>query len=108
MAAPNSRMQALRWLVQKPANRGDAAILKAEALGTRAPGWIDAQLEPVRDFFPVVDVAALRALADGTFGREYARHMDEHHMDPLVLSPTLDQAICRRHTYIVRQTVTHD
>lgn len=108
MHAPSSRLEALRWLVQRPANRGDAAVLKAEALGTRAPAWLDAQFEAVRDWFPVVDLEQLRLLPEGTFGREYARHMDLNRLNPFVLSPTLDPSILRRHTYIVRQTVTHD
>ncbi len=29
-----------------------------------------------------VDWEALRALPDGTLGREYARYLDEHHLDP--------------------------
>lgn len=108
MDAPSSRIEALRWLVQRVPNRGDAAILKAEALGTRAPAWLEAQLDDVRGYYPPIDIHALRALPDGTFGREYARHMDENRLDPFTLSPTLSDEICRRHTYIVRQTVTHD
>jgi len=101
-------MEAFRWLLQRPPNRGDAAILKAEALGTRAPAWLDAMLKDVEGYFPVVDIAALRTLPDGTFGREYARHMDQSGLNPYVISPTLDHSLLKRHTYLVRQTVTHD
>mgnify|MGYP007034009334 CR=1 FL=1 len=39
---------------------GDAAVLKADALGTRATPEIEAQLAPVRGYMPAVDVAALK------------------------------------------------
>jgi len=86
---------------------GDAAVLKADALGTRATPEIEAQLAPVRGYMPVVDVAALRALPTGSFGRAYIDFLDANKISPLVISAELAEEV-RRNTFAVRYVATHD
>ncbi len=86
---------------------GDAAVLKADALGTRATPAIEAQLGPVRGFMPAVDVVALRALPAGTFGRAYVDFLDANKISPLVISPELAEEV-QRNTFAVRYVATHD
>lgn len=86
---------------------GDFAILKADAMGATASPEVEAQLAAVRGWMPRIDLAALRALPDGTFGREYARHMDHNGLAPFEVSPGLEDEV-RRNTFVVRYALTHD
>lgn len=86
---------------------GDAAVLKADALGTRASPAIEAELGPVRGYAPAIDVAALRALPEGSFGRAYIEFLDANKISPLVISEELAEEV-RRNTFAVRYVATHD
>lgn len=86
---------------------GDAAVLKADALGTRATPAIEAQLGPVRGYLPGVDVAALRGLPVGSFGRAYVDFLDANKISPLEISDELADEV-RRNTFAVRYVATHD
>lgn len=87
---------------------GDTAILKADAFGVRATPAAEAQLESVRGYLPRIDVGALRALPDGTLGREYARLLDTNGLSPFTVSEDFDPEILRRNVFAARYAVTHD
>lgn len=87
---------------------GDAAILKADAAGVRAAPEAEAKLDAVRGYLPRIDIAALRALPDGTLGREYARMLDDGGLTPFTVSEGFDPEILRRNTFAARLAVTHD
>src|SRR5687768_14022171 len=86
---------------------GDAAVLKADALGARATPEIEAQLAPVRGWFPPIDLAALRRLPPGTFGRAYVEFLDARDLVPLIISPELGAEVARN-PFAVRYAATHD
>ncbi|MCB9664520.1 MAG: hypothetical protein H6732_10415 [Alphaproteobacteria bacterium] len=90
------------------AHAGDIAILKLDLFGVDARPALRGQLAPVRGWLPSLDVAALRALPVGTFGRAYADFLDAHGLSPLVLSDTIDAATRARNTYGIRYAATHD
>jgi ubiquinone biosynthesis protein Coq4 len=100
-------MKAVRML-RGGVTLGDAAILKADAFGARATPEAEAQLEAVRGYLPPIDLAALRALPDGTLGREYARMLDDGGLKPFTVSEGFDPEILRRNVMAVRYAVTHD
>ncbi len=107
---PNvARMDAAsaKWLVKEP-TKGDAAILKAEALGRRTPPALAQRLREVTGFVPRVDMGQLRALPPDTFGNAYARHMDALALDPFVISDWVKAEVIERQVFLVRLTACHD
>ncbi len=87
-----TRWQVFRELLsatRDPARLGDVAVLKSELGGQKAAPHIEALLDPVRGFHPRVDVEHLRSLPEGTFGRAYARFLDDNHLSPFQPSHTL-------------------
>ncbi len=86
---------------------GDAAVLKADGLGTKATPEIEAQLGPVRGYLPEIDLAALRRLPVGSFGRAYVEFLDARGLLPLVVSPELADEVARN-PFAVRYVATHD
>jgi ubiquinone biosynthesis protein COQ4 len=86
---------------------GDAAVLKADALGARATPEIEAQLAPVRGWFPTIDLVALRRLPTGSFGRAYVEFLDARDLVPLIISPELGAEVARN-PFAVRYAATHD
>ena len=100
--------QLRRAMVMMRAGRiGDAAVLKADGLGTRATPEVEAQLGPVRGYLPAIDLDALRRLPVGSFGRAYAEFLDARGLRPLAVSPELADAVARN-TFAVRYVATHD
>lgn len=87
---------------------GDGAILKADALGARVSPDVEARLAGVVGFLPRIDLDALAALPEGSFGRAYADHMREHHLTPFRVSDGFDPAMLQRNTFAARYAVTHD
>lgn len=88
-------------------NLGDAAILKADALGSRCAPEVEARLEGVRGYLPSIDREALKALPEGSFGRAYALYMERNELSPFTVSPGLEEVV-RRNVFAVRYAVTHD
>lgn len=86
---------------------GDAAVLKADALGLQAAPAIEARLAPVRGYVPAIDLDALRRLPAGSFGRAYAEFLDERGLSPLIISPELAAEVARN-VFAVRYAATHD
>jgi ubiquinone biosynthesis protein Coq4 len=88
-------------------NLGDAALLKADALGSRAAPEVEAQLEGVRGYLPTIDLRRLKALPEGSFGRTYALYMERHALAPFVVGAGLEDVV-KRNVFAVRYAVTHD
>jgi ubiquinone biosynthesis protein Coq4 len=85
---------------------GDVVVLKLDALAA-PPKGIAARLAPVRGYAPSHDLAALRALPEGTLGREYARFLDANGIEPLVISADVRERF-RDNPFALRYTTTHD
>lgn len=85
-------VRALTAILRDPDDTRQVFLLGLSANARRLP-WLLAQFaldddgdrllreRPAIDS-RTVDWDALRALPDGTLGREYARYLDEHHLDP--------------------------
>ena len=108
MLNPKQLLQAIRAVRSQEATKlGDFAILKADALGAMANPEIMTQLDPVIGYYPPIDLEALSQLPEGTFGYEYARHMQANQLSPFTISPALDD-VARRNVFALRYAVTHD
>lgn len=103
------RIQYLKQAIQ--ANRagklGDVAAYKSAILGTQAYPDIAAKLAQLPNCFPEIDLAQLRPLPEGTFGRVYAQHMDDCNLTPLEISPDIIEQF-RHQALGLRYTLTHD
>jgi len=91
----------------KSENLGDFAILKADALGSKANPAIASNLQQVVGYYPPIDLEKLSQYPKGSFGREYAEHMKDNHLKPFNVSPQLDE-MARRNVFALRYVVTHD
>jgi ubiquinone biosynthesis protein Coq4 len=91
----------------KSKNLGDFAILKADALGSKANPAIASNLQQVVGYYPPIDLEKLSQYPKGSFGREYAEHMKDNHLKPFNVSPQLDE-MARRNVFALRYVVTHD
>lgn len=108
MLKPKQLLQAIRKVrSQEATNLGDFALLKADALGAKANHAVMAQLEPVVGYYPPIDLEALIQLPQGTFGYEYAHHMQANRLSPFSVSPELDE-VARRNVFALRYAITHD
>jgi len=85
---------------------GDLAVLKFDMLSPTPPG-MNERLRALGNAYLDVDMSALRALPDGTVGREYARHLDDKGLEPLVVSPAMKERFADK-PYPLRYTSTHD
>jgi ubiquinone biosynthesis protein COQ4 len=95
-------------LQAKQENRlGDFAILKSDLLGAKVDTKVAPLLDPVVGYYPPINLAELIEYPAGTFGYEYAHHMQENHLTPFNISPELDD-VARRNVFALRYAVTHD
>ncbi len=86
----------------------DVAVLKTDLLGLDAAPRHRAALDGVRGYVPRLDLAALAALPEGTFGRAYATFMRDNGLSPFVLTDAIDDATLRRNAFGIRLATTHD
>lgn len=86
---------------------GDVAAYKSALLGTQAYPEIAGKLSRLKTCFPNIDLATLRTLPEGTFGRIYAQHMDEYHLTPLEISSEVIAALPDQ-SLGLRYTLLHD
>ena len=87
---------------------GDMAILKCDAFGLRGTKATEAGLGAVRGYAPPIDMDMLRALPDGTLGREYVRLLEDQGYTPLTVSEAIEPEILARNTFSYRLVITHD
>jgi ubiquinone biosynthesis protein Coq4 len=85
---------------------GDIAVMKFDMLW-HPPQEQQDRLRALGNACLDIDMNALRALPDGTVGREYARHLDENGLKPLAVSPAMKERYADR-PYALRYTTTHD
>ena len=90
------------------AHVGDIAILKIDSFGLDARPDLRPHLAPVRGWLPSIDVAALRELPEGSFGRAYVGFLDHHGLSPFVLTDAISQEIRSSNAYGIRYATTHD
>ena len=86
---------------------GDIAYLKIELLRIGGNADLLAQLQDVADYYPTIDLEELSKLPEGTLGYEYAQHMNQNNIHPLVISPDLIEA-AKANPFALRFTATHD
>ena len=86
---------------------GDIAYLKIELLRIGGNADLLAQLQNVAGYYPTVDLEKLAQLPKGTLGYEYAQHMKQNNIHPLVISPDLIEA-AKANPFALRFTATHD
>jgi len=87
---------------------GDAAALKGAATGGKAYPAIHEKLARLARPFPEIDVEALRGFPAGTFGREYARFMDDRGLKPFVVSREVSEELSSASCLEVRYPLLHD
>ena len=88
-------------------NLGDIAILKSDFFGAKVSPTVASKLQPVAGYYPVIDLKQLSQYPQGSFGREYANHMQANQLKPLSISPELED-IAKRNLFAWRYLVTHD
>ena len=86
---------------------GDIAYLKIELLRIEGSPELLAKLADLENYYPTVDLEALAQLPKGTLGYEYAQHMKQNNIHPLIISPDLIEA-ARKNPFALRFTATHD
>ena len=84
---------------------GDAAFGETKFYGIGANPNLITQLQDFVGYYPTIDLEQLSQLPEGTLGYEYARHMKEHHIKPLEISPDLKEE-ADRNPFALRYTVT--
>jgi ubiquinone biosynthesis protein Coq4 len=87
---------------------GDAAAMKAAMFGARAYPGIAEKLRRLRTPFPAIDLDALRALPDTSFGRQYAAFLDRNGLRPFQVSPEVAEELWPDHVLEVRYPLLHD
>ena len=88
-------------------NLGDIAILKSDFFGAKVSPTVASKLQPVAGYYPVIDLKQLSRCPEGSFGREYANHMQANQLKALSISPELED-IAKRNLFAWRYLVTHD
>lgn len=109
-ALPQGRLGKLRegWRRFRHYGKGgDFALLKADALGAHGRAEIEQRLEAVRGYLPPIDIKTLSWLPPGSFGRAYARHMQENGLKPFTISDDLRE-VAERNVFAARYAATHD
>lgn len=101
-----SEMKAVLAARRAGATLGDIAVMKFDIFSGPAPR-LNAQLKASGDAEFVVDVDALRRMPEGTVGRAYARHLDDHGLAPLEISEAYKRRYADRPAAL-RYTTTHD
>ncbi len=85
---------------------GDLAVIKFEMLeGPSAR--MNARLRSLENPCLEVDINEMRALPDGTVGREFARLLDRNGLSPLTITQVMKERFAEK-PYALRYTTTHD
>lgn len=95
-------------LLRQNGPKGDMTIYKCDAFGVKADPAVEHELAHVRGYAPRVELAALRALPDGTLGREYVRLLDDNGYDAFEVTDAVPRDMLERHVFGLRIAVTHD
>jgi ubiquinone biosynthesis protein COQ4 len=87
---------------------GDIAIHKADVFLGRMRPALAAALGRVEPVVPALDMPALRSLPAGSFGRAYARFLDDNGLHPFVITELTSPLVLRRNLHWARYAVVHD
>lgn len=87
---------------------GDAAAMKAAMFGARAYPEIAEKLRLLHAPFPAIDLEALRALPETSFGWQYAAFLDRNGLRPFQVSPEVAEELWPEHVLEVRYPLLHD
>ena len=98
----------IRAAMRSPDRLGDLVVLKSELGRTRAFTAIEDKLDAVRGYHPRLDLAALAALPEDTFGHAYARFMRTHSLDLIEVTGNLPAEMVARNAFNVRYGIIHD
>lgn len=88
-------------------NIGDFAILKSDILGAKVSPEVAYKLQNVVGYHPQIDLDKLIEYPEGSFGREYAKHMKRNNLQSISISPELED-IAQRNVFALRYVITHD
>ena len=86
---------------------GDIAVRKLDLIGVRPRPALERSLGELEPLGPI-DLDALRALPEHTFGWAFADFLDRHGLRPLELTEATPEEVRRRNAYGVRYLGTHD
>ena len=86
---------------------GDIAYLKIALLRIGGSPELLAKLKGLEDYYPAVNLEELAQLPEGTLGYEYAQHMNQNNIHPLIISDDLIEA-AKANPFALRFTATHD
>jgi ubiquinone biosynthesis protein Coq4 len=86
---------------------GDFALLKSDFFRAKLSPKVVAKLQPLEGYHPSIDLDKLSQYPLGTFGRVYAEHMKANKLQPLNISPELEE-IAKRNVFALRYVITHD
>lgn len=87
---------------------GDIAIHKADVFLGRMRPELAAALRQVEPVVPPIDMPALRSLPEASFGRAYARFLDDNGLHPFVITELTAPAVLQRNLHWARYAVVHD
>jgi ubiquinone biosynthesis protein COQ4 len=87
---------------------GDIAIHKADALLGRMRPELAEALGRIEPIVPALDMAALRALPEDSFGAAYARFLDDGGLHPFVVTELTHPTVLQRNLHWARYAVVHD
>lgn len=87
---------------------GDAAAMKAAMFGARAYPEIAERLRQLRQPFPAIDLEAMRASPEASFGRHYVSFLDRNELRPFSVSPDVAKELWPDHVLEVRYPLLHD
>ncbi|HEY0135444.1 MAG TPA: Coq4 family protein [Nannocystis sp.] len=84
----------------------DLAVMKFAWYVDRASP-LNEQIRGLDEVYLDIDIDALRRLPEGTVGRAYARHLDDHELQPMKVSPEIQRRYADN-PLPLRYTTTHD
>lgn len=106
MKIPGQKIKKLITYRHSP-NLGDFAILKSDLLAAQMNPDMAVKMQHVVGYHPPIDLDLLITYPPNSFGREYAEHMRCNQLQPLNISPELEE-IAQRNVFALRYAVTHD
>jgi len=87
---------------------GDIAIHKADVFLGRMRPELAAALRRVEPVVPPIDMPALRSLPATSFGRAYARFLDDNGLHPFAITELTSPQVLQRNLHWARYAVVHD
>jgi ubiquinone biosynthesis protein COQ4 len=102
------RLLAEAFAAMRAGRTGDAAALKAAALGARARPALQVRLQALDAPFPDMEAAVLHGAPPGSFGAALAAFLDAHRLSPLRVSSEVARRLGAESILGVRYAILHD